>query len=286
MSVSKVANHNIFKDLTDEILYVCGFLHTDGSISAENQLSVELNIKDKDHLFKIRDIMTSSNKVSNKDKYDKRTKKIYYSARFSFRSKNIAEDLKELGIVPNKTFIGVPGEKLIYRRDFWRGAIDGDGCIKDRNSGFKFDGHQYSISLCGNIQTVFYFRQFIYDKLRIRCHEPYQSKNIWVVNISGLDAVGVMFYLYNNAKVYLDRKMDMVQKAIKNCSSHLNINDELVRWDNIKNTYGFKPYDLILFPPEKVFLPKWDDTPEIKPRKRNIPKKISLLFSPGEMPCF
>lgn len=109
--------------------YVLGYIATDGCVSEERVLRFGLAIKDESLLYKIKEIMGFSGPVLRR--IIRANNKEYESSYMNIYNREIVKDLKELGIVQNKTFaLGrfdfIPKE---YELDFVRGVFDGDGSV-------------------------------------------------------------------------------------------------------------------------------------------------------------
>lgn len=129
-SKNRLVNENYFEKIdSKEKAYFLGLLFTDGGVSLDKERSpmIQLQLKssDVDILQKLR---TELN-VHSSIRYDKRKNK--ETAILLFRNQKIANDLKQYGIIPNKTYETkhlpqVPNE---FESDFLRGCLDGDGSI-------------------------------------------------------------------------------------------------------------------------------------------------------------
>ena len=113
---------------TEEKAYWLGFLYADGNVR-ENKISLELAVKDKEHLEKFnqfmekeKDILTSGHRV-----------------RCLFMDKKVYQDLVNLGVVPNKSLIlKFPNYNQVPKnliRHFIRGYVDGDGSLSYTTTG-------------------------------------------------------------------------------------------------------------------------------------------------------
>ena len=125
-----------FAAITPESAYWAGVLITDGCVcDAENPEStprVELtwHADDLDHLRAFDRFMGGDGDSRINDA--SRAGRSYY--RWDARSKRLAADLAQLGIVPRKTATAVPPEALRRLPAFWRGCWDGDGEVDEGNN--------------------------------------------------------------------------------------------------------------------------------------------------------
>lgn len=110
--------------------YVFGYFVADGCISVsknriKNPYTFNITSIDQGHLYKIRDVLGSTHKISSKNSHNKNP-----AFQIQIRSSLLANDLMSLGVFPRKTYnlqkINVP-EKYFW--DFARGFFDGDGSV-------------------------------------------------------------------------------------------------------------------------------------------------------------
>lgn len=123
-------NEDYFEKIdTPNKAYLLGFITADGSIVGQyhNTCQIEIKNDDIDLLYFAREEIDPSQKIYDIKYSNKNNSKI------TFNSKKLCNDLKKYGIVPNKSKIikdvptdFIPKELLRY---YFRGLIDGDGCI-------------------------------------------------------------------------------------------------------------------------------------------------------------
>jgi hypothetical protein len=101
---------------------------------------------------------------------------------------------------------------LAVSRDFWRGCIDGDGCL-------NIAGNYPGLKLSGSDWLLGAFVEFL-DSVGLRRtygHKPVNvrpSHSIFVVGTAGLTAVRITELLYSDAMVALDRKVITATKIM------------------------------------------------------------------------
>mgnify|MGYP001614529369 CR=1 len=123
----KIYQHNegAFDCLSDESAYWIGFLMADGHVRRGHPPSLELHLalRDIGHLRKFRRFLKAGHKIGQSRR----------ACRFQIRSYRLIEQLNLWGI----GFDGMrrPHPKLLINRHFWRGFIDGDGCLGIYNIG-------------------------------------------------------------------------------------------------------------------------------------------------------
>jgi hypothetical protein len=178
---------------TEEKAYWLGFLAADGWISSKfNAIGLALNGKDIDHLNKFRTSVSLDQQI----KWRKARDEVYVL----FKSKQMYSRLIVLGFTPKKSQEFVP-PKLIPSLEvhFWRGMVDGDGCISLSSTNYL------SLDLSGTKEVVFAFVKFL-NNYNIRTETPIDLKSHYRVNCWGFEASKALGVLYENSNVYLDRK--------------------------------------------------------------------------------
>ena len=109
--------------------YVLGFFTADGTMIKNKRGSffIELEITDKNLLEKIRKILGSNHKITERKSTNKNCKPRY---RLQIGSKAMFNDLLKLGITPRKSkTIIFPITPTKYFSHFVRGYFDGDGSV-------------------------------------------------------------------------------------------------------------------------------------------------------------
>lgn len=180
-------DETIFDELNEESLYWIGFLYADGHITKERGYSIELGLKkeDKEHIQKFKNFLKCSNSV----------KEAKNSFRIRIGSQKIHEKLKEFGFDNNKSFTAKPHELLKNSRDFWRGLVDGDGCIG------KYK--QETINLAGTFETI---KEFISFCKSNKQPSKASGKELYQVSFYSKEAKQIADILYKDSKVHLERK--------------------------------------------------------------------------------
>lgn len=207
-------NENCFDELTDNTLYWIGFLYTDGhvrDIDKETSIELLIHLQDINHLEKYKIFLGCDKKVeiTNRSTNEK-------SCRLRIYSKHIQERLISLGFDNVKSYSAVPHPSVKNSRDFWRGVVDGDGGVYNRED-------TPSLFLCGTLETIFEFIIFntkhakIKDKYPTKCKV---AKALYQVHYYGQDAIKIATVLYEGSETYLDRKyqkfLDIKQREILN----------------------------------------------------------------------
>lgn len=140
-----------FDAVTPEAAYWIGFLMADGSISDDGVLALGLAEADAAHVEAFRVFLGASNPVHT---YTHRGgfKPGARLAEFRVQSPRLAEALARHGVTPRKQ----TRQRALWLGDdpdFWRGVMDGDGCI--------YAGRAPAVILCGSYGLMEQFKDFV-----------------------------------------------------------------------------------------------------------------------------
>lgn len=213
----KKINPNFFKVWSHGMSYTIGFMFADGGISINSRggCYFALYSNDEDLLKKIKNKMGSDHKIS------KRSVRSGNVFRFQIGSKEMVNDLKELGFYENKIKrMRIPEIPNNFISDFIRGFFDGDGNVWVGTS------HKNSKSNI-TIQTSFTSasRYFLID-LQLRLKKlgllggsifSIKNKDCSRITYSVNDTLKLYKIMYNIdcVDLYLPRKRKVFEKYIK-----------------------------------------------------------------------
>ena len=191
---------NFFETIdTEEKAYWLGFMYADGYVNYNGLVSINLQEKDKDHLYKFKETLKA---YSTELKYNSRSK----SYNISLRSVKMSSDLIKLGCKQKKSLtLLFPKESQVPKdllHHFMRGYFDGDGCICVTEKTNTF-------SLLG----TFDFIDKYYDEVLLNTgdtkHSLYKKNNVYELAISKPKSIDKIYeYLYKDASVFLERKKE------------------------------------------------------------------------------
>lgn len=211
-------DEDFFSRDSEETFYWAGFLAANGNISTENngkpsyKISLNLSLKDKEHLEKFKKALKSEAPV--KELTINKETNPYETARFLISSKQLVTELSQrFFVVPRKTFIyKIPPwvERSPLVRHFLRGWVDGKGTFfvdpeLGRTTYFRTSG------------TVVFLNSFMSILQRETGLEPKELK--MTLSKEGR-VMGALFYtrkeelevianyFYNDCNIYLSRKRD------------------------------------------------------------------------------
>jgi hypothetical protein len=136
--------------------------------------------------------------------------KHWYSIQVS--DSQIFHDLCALGIVPRKSLTLKVSQRLAQSRDFWRGAVDGDGCL------YLKSGKYLAMFLCSaSFDFICQFSDFLSSlgiSRKITVDE--RKKNpLYSIQLSGWQARRLARELYLDCCMALDRKLAIAEQAMR-----------------------------------------------------------------------
>jgi len=183
--------------------YVLGLIFSDGNIY-KTALSWQLQMKDKELLFKIRDAMKSDYPIELSTKKN--------AARLRISNFLLTESLNQFGLPSCK--IKFPEVPVKFLRDFIRGFLDGDGWITaDKNRmeisvGFSNGSQEFLEELVRELNKHVSLAN---NHLRVRKKITKRGKLSITYGIAwyGMNALNVLRFLYddlNDDDLYLRRK--------------------------------------------------------------------------------
>ena len=201
-------NENFFEKIdTEEKAYWVGFILADGCISRGKDIIIALKEDDKSHLDKFIKSIDGNNKyfIGKNNHFGGN----YKLARLSIRSKKMYNDLLKWNITERKSLtINPPSIQKHLQRHFWRGVIDGDGHICINN---QYLYKSLEIGLCGSNAVIRGFINYVGSVLSFNTRLS-TDHNIWRTRTSGKKAKQLCALLYDDAVVYLDRKMKIYEQ--------------------------------------------------------------------------
>ena len=204
-------NRNFFETIdTEEKAYWLGFITADGYVNHTGLLGIGLNQKDYKHLEKFLVSINSNYKVRFRDVGKYKKSEIYLF------SKKLITDLQKLGIYRAKSLNSKPctqvPENLL--RHYWRGLVDGDGCIYiNRN---EKNSLKCVVSLCGTYEICKGFKDFIIKNKIISKANILNCKSIHTISFGGARLTQkIITILYKDAQVYLNRKKILAEEILR-----------------------------------------------------------------------
>ena len=200
-------NQTFFDDInSEEKAYILGLIATDGNVFG-NKLSIELKRTDKDLLYKVAKALTSNRPIADTLHYDKKTGNIYEASKFEVQSKYMIIALQKYGIVENKSLtldMDLSQIPTTWISHFWRGMIDGDGWVV-QSKPCKDVITSDTVGLCGTLLMMKKYLAEIKSRFNYES-SPVERTEVFQVIFYGEKCRAITDWLYENSKIYLDRK--------------------------------------------------------------------------------
>lgn len=189
----------------DITAYIAGIYAADGS-NEKSGISIGLQSTDKEILEKI-------------SSYFNYTGHLYImreSVRLTISDLAFRKYFEARGIVKNKTLDYQVPDLYLHNPHFWRGMIDGDGCI------FKYKKQYttYGVSLVGTKHTIDTFKkfcEFILDKpVKVKPYKIKSATEVYSINFVGKMYLPLLNVLYGDLTnhMYITRKYNKYLEII------------------------------------------------------------------------
>lgn len=206
---SSEVNEKLFTDESEERSYFYGFILADGNINDSGKVSITVNSKDKEILEKFIDKAKLKSSVRSRERFDQRTGKSYQSSSVAFTNKALVSGLVNLGLRPRKSTKETVPHEMKFDKHFWRGLIDGDGSVSNRNGKYPI------LNLCGSKEVCECFIEFCNECVLET--EPYLRQvkdNFYSVTYNGKKSLPLIKYIYEDSKIYLSRKKNIAEEIL------------------------------------------------------------------------
>lgn len=206
---SCTVNHSYFNSIQyEKQAYWLGFLAADGSVFIEPKRSsgvqLELERGDNGHVRLFATTLGSTYAIMDVSRVAK-SGKITYSTATRVISKPMVEDLARYHITPRKTFtVRSPSLPRPLMRHYWRGVIDGDGCLTHKEG-------KPCLSLAGNPTIQNEFRRYVQEELgfciSLNRYGTYKNGDpMFLAAAQNKKGIAIAAFLYRNCTVALARK--------------------------------------------------------------------------------
>lgn len=198
---TRYLNHDAFENLTDEASYWIGMLMADGCIYRQEkqapEIRLELTSRDREHLKRFKKFLSADQPIRTRN-LKLRSGNVATYDLMLVRSEQIASRLESFGVFPQKTQ-RTQIMHLEHNRHFWRGIMDGDGCLTWAN---KFP----ALSLVGTRTLMQQFCDHISQAINIHTVPRDFNRGVWTVSLYCRKACALTEYLYSNQTIALERK--------------------------------------------------------------------------------
>lgn len=196
--------------------YVVGYIATDGSLSKDGR-HVSITSKDHIHLENIKHELGITSKITRKARGAEREKK--YSV-LQIGGISNYHFLNSIGMHSRKTWnMGPLKINNKYFIDFFRGVIDGDGCIYSWKH--RVNGHtQWSLRITGAAPKFIYWLKEEIEKrfsVRGKIHiQNYKTKStMYIIKFGKLATQKIVISVYYRDCFCLDRKLVKVNECLQ-----------------------------------------------------------------------
>lgn len=203
---------------TPEKAYWLGFIAADGCVITTSSypegshLAVQLAIRDRTHLLKLKEATGALGAVHDEMRAGSRGGRWRSggSSTLYVYSRRLTKSLLVLGITPRKSATVEPWDgPADLMPHYWRGLIDGDGSLARKGPGL------WTVFLCGSEACVRGFAAWAAEICGTKA-VPYFNTGCWYVSISGRFQVPKLVRaLYGDATVSLDRKQERADLILK-----------------------------------------------------------------------
>lgn len=193
-------------------LYFYGLLLSDGCLkTGTDSVIISLQEQDADILFKFKEYLKIDNKLQTIIGKPTVSNKVT----LSFRDKIVANNLRRVGFDSKKSCNEIPPKflgNIELDKHFWRGYIDGDGCVKIYNTPF--------LHVCGGMDICQSFINFCnkvlgYDS-GMKPHKHMKKgkfNGLYYTRVSGRKARDIAYFMYNGNEYYsIKRKYSVAMK--------------------------------------------------------------------------
>ena len=199
-----------FRSLTDMAAYWIGFLTADGCIMSRPSqswvTSASVKGEDREHLEKFARFLSYEGPI-----YESRRNEC--TIRIS--SDQIARDLEYWGLAERKSLNENPHADLLAKADFWRGEVDGDGCVCMVKG--NYPGQLIPVlTLVGGEKVVTAFAEWVKTFAKTKATPRCNRYGLWRFEAKCAPAVDVIRKLYADCDpaLALDRKLARAQAIL------------------------------------------------------------------------
>ena len=185
-----------------------GLITSDGCLSSDGR-HIDITSKDYEFLSKLKDKLGLTNKIGIKNK--DRVNQAHY---LQFSNKNLYEFLISIGLTPSKSLslksLNVPKQSFV---DFFRGLIDGDGCIR-RWIHPSNNREQWSLRIySGSKEFIDWLNNVAEQLLKVRGKMHKNATNTWVLKYGKMAAQEIAEQCYYKDCFGLDRKIKLAREC-------------------------------------------------------------------------
>ena len=202
-------NEDFFKECTKESGWVYGWVIGDGSISTGKWLAFNLSSKDKEVLYKFKNVMESDHPIKDYDNYHKKTGKTYKLSSLLIGSVEMIKDLQKMN------YEDVPDE---FMRDLIRGFWEAEGSVSLHVK--KIGGNEYIMTNFSQKDPA--VLEWIWGMLKDYegvveggSLNKGKASGGWLLVFAEADSVNLYHYMYDDCgELYLERKKNRFEELM------------------------------------------------------------------------
>lgn len=208
-------DENFFSEInTEQKAWILGFLAADSHISDKTgrvakTISIKLKSTDRPVLEAIRDAMSSTHPITERDNRHPKTDRVHRTCELLIASANLVASLATHGLNGDKSVTGKPWVGPTHlMRHYWRGVVDGDGSILP-----NYGQSGWAVWLCGNRAMTEGFRDFVAPIIG-QSLSIYPYSSIFRVKTARAVAVrAIVSELYDGCNIALPRKLEIARQV-------------------------------------------------------------------------
>jgi len=201
-------NTSAFAVLTEESKYWIGMLMADGDVSDRGRVQLGLAELDRSHLERFQSFLGADRHafyICHRDSGDILTLTVW--------SVDLVHQLASYGVGPRKSFTARASDELAKDKHFWRGVVDGDGCIGVGPKGYVV------LEVVGSYSTLEQYVTFINSQCI--ANKPFRGKickhgSVFRVRTCASKAKAILKVLYEGCSVALTRKHGLATDVLEN----------------------------------------------------------------------
>lgn len=212
-AITLPTNTEFFFKESDELSYFLGLFTADGYLTKDNKIGIQLQEQDLSILLKISHLIYGKNMVKKIEKREDKSVNTGVQYRLCFTNHCVLRLLKEYGYTTQKTIDAKVPPHLIFNHHFWRGMIDGDGCIT------KFPN--FIVELIGTKDVIGAFVQFCNSiNLGIGRNESRLGRDKYNIPMYGFRLNGTEAVLFCKC-IYTDKGNMFIERKYKRFTDYL-----------------------------------------------------------------
>lgn len=181
---------------SEEKAYWLGMMMTDGCVDKHGRTRLNLQTADEDHIRKFQKSIGSNHPIHRFSKGDHKISCL------SIGNQYLAQSLRNKGIIANHKIM-YPNLEENLKKHFWRGAIDGDGCIC-----FSHHNKHVRLSLCGTEEICCEFKKFCQLYIKTKAKILKLKSKLFNFCINGYISMRICNLLYSDSCIFLNRKKE------------------------------------------------------------------------------